>query len=309
MRHFFVLVPGAFLGTNASPAFATFSLVAVNADTGESGVAIASCVGADFDLAEAVRLDPAWGALVAQGAFSAEDCDALVAELAAGASPEAALGVVTDSESSDGLSASHRQFAIVGRDGARAAWSGSDLGEVALDREERFEGWSLSLQGNLLEDARVLDALLVGFSAEEATLERRLALALAEVVRSGFGDSRCAPETADAYFLARLDAGGARWERSGFHERAADALAWLAGLTEPPPPEEPENQGVEPVGCLFGGTTTARPFWGGVAVVLALVALRRRSGAIPGNRLATRRARADRNGRLMYPSRDGCGLP
>ncbi|MGH1502277.1 MAG: DUF1028 domain-containing protein [Acidimicrobiales bacterium] len=185
----------------ASPASATWSLVAVDPETGEVGAAIASCVPPQalgpldqplFPLA----VMPGEGAAVVQGQVSTDatvQIRNLVVDEGLAAVPT--LAFVTAPEFDDQVDA--RQYAIVllPANGALAAdvaaESGESLSSVALDRQ----GDLVSVQGNLLVGDSVVDDALAAFNASDGDLTERLAAGLAAGAEAG-GDRRCGDQTA-----------------------------------------------------------------------------------------------------------------
>ncbi len=195
----------------ASPAAATWSLVAVDPDTGEVGAAIASCVPPQalgpldqplFPLA----VMPGEGVAVVQGQVSTDatiQIRNLVLDEGLAAAPT--LAFVTAPEFDDQADA--RQYAIVllpdaepsgetaGETAASppdiAAESGASLAPVAVDRQAD----GLSVQGNLLVDEAVVDDALDAFVTSEGDLTERLVAGLAAGADAG-GDSRCGEQTA-----------------------------------------------------------------------------------------------------------------
>jgi uncharacterized Ntn-hydrolase superfamily protein len=181
----------------AGPAAATWSIVAVDEDSGEVGVALASCVPADVlgstsgPLAPLV-LVPGEAAAVTQGQLSLDAPDRIVELVGAGADPADIVDDLTSAEFDE--AAAVRQHAVVDLQGRVAAFTGDETSRVALDRQ----GDSVSVQGNLLVDEAVVDRTLSEFEAERAdgaTLGVALAQGLAAGSAAG-GDRRCPGTTA-----------------------------------------------------------------------------------------------------------------
>lgn len=184
----------ALIAITAAPAAATWSIVGVDPDTGEVGVAIASCVPAAAlgDLEnplEPVVLVPGTAAAVTQAALNSEAPQLLSDVLNAQATAEQAIAAVTDTAFDD--MPNDRQHAVVTIDGTAAAFTGSKNQATALDQQAP----NVSAQGNILVgDAVVADAL-AAFQATEGDLADRLVRALQAGSDAG-GDSRCDEQTA-----------------------------------------------------------------------------------------------------------------
>ncbi len=177
-----------------APANATWSIVGVDPDTGEVGVAIASCVPGvllgDLDEPlEPVVLVPGVGAGVSQAALNSDAPPEIRRLLADGAPPEAVLSAITsptfDARSED------RQHAVVLLGGEGAGFTGQSNQSVALDRSADL-GW---VQGNILVSEAVVDDAVVAFETNDGDLATKLVAALQAGADAG-GDSRCGEQTA-----------------------------------------------------------------------------------------------------------------
>jgi uncharacterized Ntn-hydrolase superfamily protein len=181
----------------ASPAGATWSIVATDPDTGEVGAAIASCVpgealgGLDRPLVPIV-LTPGTSAAVTQAQLNL-DAPARIIELtAAGATPAEIIEGLTDGDFDD--LAPLRQHAVAATTGEVAAFTGTETNAEALDAQ----GPAVSVQGNLLAGASVVEDSLTGFEATRSAGES-LADALVAGLAAGSaagGDRRCEAQTA-----------------------------------------------------------------------------------------------------------------
>lgn len=180
----------------ASPAGATWSIVAVDPETGEVGVALASCVpaailGDPTSTLVPIVLVPGTGAAVTQGELNLAAPQRISELLRAGAEPGAVVADLTRPDF-DGA-ATGRQHAVVSSV-AVAAHTGVDLPPQALDRQ----GSNVSVQGNLLVSDDVVTAALAAFDdarAEGADLSTALATGLDAGSGQG-GDRRCLDQTA-----------------------------------------------------------------------------------------------------------------
>lgn len=180
----------------AGPAGATWSVVAVDPDTGEVGAALASCVppsilGRPETPLVPIVLVPGQGAAVTQGELDLTAPDRIVELLEAGADPGAIVDDLVRPEVD--AAASTRQHAVVSTVGV-AAYTGSDLAPEALDRQAA----SASAQGNLMVSDDVVTAALAAFEdsrAGGADLRDALVAGLLAGSAQG-GDRRCPDQTA-----------------------------------------------------------------------------------------------------------------
>jgi uncharacterized Ntn-hydrolase superfamily protein len=182
----------AMFSVGMQAAQATWSVVAVDAETGEVGVAVASCVG--FEVSVVPVLVPGIGAAASQADISANSGERFVASIEAGATAvEVVDAVVAADESPD-----DRQFGVVVLDDGGAGWTGSNTFDVALDR--RSADGTMSAQGNILVSEDVVDAAIAAFETADGELADRLLAGLVAGADAG-GDSRCGEQTARAAAL------------------------------------------------------------------------------------------------------------
>lgn len=182
------------LVASATPAAATWSIVGVDPETGEVGVAIASCVSSLFlgDLEsplEPVVLVPGVGAGVSQAALNSDAPPRIAELLAGGTEPDGVMQALVDpafdSNSED------RQHAAVTLAGEVAGFTGAANSAVALNAM----GENVSAQGNILVSEAVIDDALAAFASNQGDLTARLVAALEAGSLAG-GDSRCDDQTA-----------------------------------------------------------------------------------------------------------------
>jgi uncharacterized Ntn-hydrolase superfamily protein len=193
----------ALIVVSASPAEATWSIVGADAETGEVGAAIASCVSVeilgrtDEPLVPLVVI-PGVAAGVSQAELNLDAPPRMRELVAAGASAAEIIDDLTGPDFDE--VASLRQHAIVrfpaapGGEVEVAAVTGADNLPEALDRS----GEGVSVQGNLLVDPGVVDDALAHY---QDTMEggADLATALVEGLLAGSqagGDRRCGDQTA-----------------------------------------------------------------------------------------------------------------
>ena len=181
----------------ASPAAATWSIVAVDSETGEVGAAIASCVPAevlgqpDQPLVPLVLI-PGQAVAVTQAQLNLDAPARITKLIAAAATPDEIIADVVGEEFDE--VASLRQHAVVALPAEVAAFTGSDTEPVSLDRQAP----GVSVQGNLLVAPDVVDETL-----SEFVLARQNGIGLASALVEGLlagseqgGDRRCGPQTA-----------------------------------------------------------------------------------------------------------------
>lgn len=176
----------------AGHAQATWSIVGVDAETGDVGVAVASCVGSEVTVVPV--LVPGVGAAASQADLSSASGDRLVMALESG---QDAQGVIDAVVAADGR-ADDRQFGAVVLGGGGAGWSGADNLDVSVDR--RSTDMAVAAQGNILVSDAVVDDAIAAFEAAEGELADRLLAGLLAGADAG-GDSRCGDQTATAAAL------------------------------------------------------------------------------------------------------------
>ena len=185
---------------SAAPSFATWSIVAVDSETREVGVAAASCIGGVEIIGGVV---PGRGVVAAQASANLAARDLAKERIAAGTSPAAVLAEITDPtwdpdrwyDPIGGLS--HRQYSVVVLDPSpdQATFTGGRTIEWAGARE----GEGVAVAGNILVGPEVLERALLAYAAPPGAcmprLEERLLSALGAGADAG-GDRRCQPELA-----------------------------------------------------------------------------------------------------------------
>lgn len=190
----------------ATPASATWSIVAVDTETGEVGVALASCVAAnvlgdsDKVLVPAV-LVPGRGAGIAQGTLNLEAPETMRILIEDGATPTQVVEALTAADFEE--QPSIRQYGVVtlptdDRPAEADSHTGESAGAFAVARPWDGGRAVVSVQGVLMADELVADEALLGFEAEwsnGSSLTDSLAAGLAAGSAIG-GDRRCDEQTA-----------------------------------------------------------------------------------------------------------------
>jgi len=154
--------------------FHTFSIVAVDPATGESGVTVTTrvpCVGNGVPWVRA-----GVGAVATQASTRTAYGDELLDMLEQGLSPQDALARATAADEQ----AERRQVGLIALDGSSAQHTGTGPGFWAGHRS----GVNYATQGNVLVGPEVLDAVAANFEASEES-GRHLADRLIEALASG----------------------------------------------------------------------------------------------------------------------------
>ena len=166
----------------ATPAHATYSIAACDAQTRACGVAVQTnnlAVGASVPYAQA-----GVGALVSQFETNPHYGPQGLALMAAGATPADALKrILADDGDFDGQSIDARQVALVCIDGATAVHTGSEAAASPWAGSRSGDGYSA--QGNGLAGPQVVAAMETAFLAARGPLAERLLASLAAGERAG----------------------------------------------------------------------------------------------------------------------------
>ncbi|MEO1482431.1 MAG: DUF1028 domain-containing protein [Myxococcota bacterium] len=168
------LVASLVLITATSEAHATFSIAACDGESGRCGVAVAThnlAVGSSVPFARA-RV----GAGVSQFETNPMHGPTILEALARGETAEAALALAlkTDARFSDGNERGDRQVGVASFAKGAAAFTGENAGAYAGHKANG----RVSVQGNGLASAQVLEAMWKRFHRSEGVLEERLLSAL-----------------------------------------------------------------------------------------------------------------------------------
>ena len=164
----------------ASLEFHTFSIVAVDPRTKETGVAVTTrnpCVGNAVPWVKA-----GVGAVATQGGTRVEYGPDLLDLLSKGLSPKEALDKLVAADQDR----ERRQVGVIGIDGRSAQWTGSGQrgSESKGDWVAERSGPTFAVQGNSLVSPEVVDAVAAAFQASEGS-PRNLADRLIEALNAG----------------------------------------------------------------------------------------------------------------------------
>jgi uncharacterized Ntn-hydrolase superfamily protein len=185
-----------------SSAFATWSVVAVDRNTGRIAIASATCLALEEPTSlkgfQAVIV-PGVGIAACQALIdTAGNNQALVfAELKKGTDPKQIIKLLHSDPRIE-----QRQFGIVDLTGRTAGFSGAGNGKASIDRQGEVPGTGIfySIQGNILRAESVVTEAVRAFVETKGALTDRVMAAMEAGDRLG-GDSRCTcttPPTAKA---------------------------------------------------------------------------------------------------------------
>ena len=178
-------------------AMATWSITAVDPKTREVGIAGASCTDFVFGIA---GVAPGKGVIVAQAMSNMKAKRVGVKMLLEGASPQTVITAITNPEFDSNFSLQQYGVVALGFESKPATYTGADTDGW----KGAAQGYGVSVQGNILTDAKVVSAALAAFEAGlrngRASLADRLMAALEAGAASG-GDSRCGAQKARSAFI------------------------------------------------------------------------------------------------------------
>jgi len=205
------------LATTA-PAWATYSIVAVDQQTGQVGGAATTCI-AGASVSRVYQGVPGIGAIHSQANTNISGRQYGAQLLKQGYPADVIIRALASADF-DAI-ASTRQYGVVTLDGTSAGFTGANNGSFANDIQGEEGGFLYSIQGNILTSSRVLTQAQSGFAQDACDLASRLIAALEAGARNGEGDSRCRPaapsdaafiqvENPDGRVFVRLDVKGSR---------------------------------------------------------------------------------------------------
>jgi uncharacterized Ntn-hydrolase superfamily protein len=173
---------------------ATWSIVAVDPDTGEAGVAVASCYS---DVRIVAGLAPGHGAVAAQAYADLQyrGRDEAVRLLGLGQSPQDILDVIANASFDSQYQIRQYGIAALGFVDESASFTGTG----ADDWKGDVQGRAVAVQGNLLEGEVVVTDALAAFENAWTECPTALPDRLMDALEAGSlvgGDARCPPLTA-----------------------------------------------------------------------------------------------------------------
>jgi hypothetical protein len=173
------------------PAFATWSVVAVDQATGRVVIASATCVNGDDDFLKNIQavVVPGKGVAACQAAVDGTHKNQMLVfqELQKGTDPKQIVEMLSADPAYQ-----TRQFGIVDLQGRAAGHSGLSNGYVSQDIHGQVPGTSIfySIQGNILRPGSVVPNAVQAFLHANGAITDRVMAAMEAADGSG-GDSRC----------------------------------------------------------------------------------------------------------------------
>lgn len=181
------------------PAWATYSIVAVDQQTGQVGGAATTCI-AGASVSRVYQGVPGVGAIHAQANTNISGRQYGAQLLQKGYAADVIISALSSADFDPW--ASTRQYGVVTLNGTSAGFTGANNGFYASDIQGTEGPFIYSIQGNILTSSRVLSQSQAGFVTEACDLAERLMVALEAGALNGEGDRRCRPATpSDAAFL------------------------------------------------------------------------------------------------------------
>lgn len=186
-----------FILAGASPAFATWSVIAVDQTTRQVVIASATCVPqaafANFPAKGLMDVQaivvPGKGVAAAQAGVdrTRKNQQLIFDEIVKGTDPAQILELLKADPAVE-----TRQFAIVDVQGRMAGFSGQKNMANSLSRQQQLPGTGIafSIQGNILANDEVVTAAMAAFAAAGGTLADRVMAAM-EAADANGGDKRC----------------------------------------------------------------------------------------------------------------------
>ncbi|HYG81538.1 MAG TPA: DUF1028 domain-containing protein [Pyrinomonadaceae bacterium] len=193
-----LLIAAVFLLAQPVTARATWSIAAVDPRTKQVGIAGASCTDFVYGIA---GVAPGKGVIVAQAMSNMRAKELGMKMLLEGASPQEVLAAITAPEFDPEFAVQQYGIVALGFENRSATYTGSGV----ADWKGELRGYGVSVQGNILTDARVLSDALVAFKRaarnKRLSLADRLMAALEAGTKSGGGDRRCGAQRARSAFV------------------------------------------------------------------------------------------------------------
>jgi uncharacterized Ntn-hydrolase superfamily protein len=182
---------------SASRASATWSVIALDRDSGTVVISSATCVpqerlegfpARDLRDIQAIVV-PGVGVAAAQAGVDRTRANQklIFAELSKGTAPSEIIRMLKEDPAIES-----RQFGILDMQGRAAGYSGQKNGKSSLDRQGQVAGTRIhySIQGNILKSDEVVGSAVQAFEAAKGVLTDRVMAAMEAADATG-GDSRC----------------------------------------------------------------------------------------------------------------------
>ena len=164
---------------------ATFSIVAVDTNTGEVGSAGGSCIAGSIIISD---IHPGVGAIHTQFYWNQSNQDSASSLMNLEYSPEEIIDWLIENDAQNNPSI--RQYGIIDLidDGRSAGFTG----ENCFDYKNHILGQTYAIQGNILLGQEILDSMEIAFTSTYGTLDEKLIAALLAANVPG-ADTRCLP--------------------------------------------------------------------------------------------------------------------
>ena len=191
----------ALLLSTASSAFATWSVIALDRDTGTVVIASATCVpqqrleafpAKDLRDIQAIVVPGVAVAAAQAGVDRTRENQRLIfSELQKGTAPADIIAMLKTDPAIES-----RQFGILDMKGRAAGYSGGKNQAASLDRQGQVAGTAIhySIQGNILKGNAVVESAVEAFKSARGALTDRVMAAMEAADAKG-GDSRCTCES------------------------------------------------------------------------------------------------------------------
>ncbi|RMF29284.1 MAG: DUF1028 domain-containing protein [Bacteroidetes bacterium] len=195
MKKTFTLLLSFLLGLGALGAQDTFSIVAVDTETGEVGSAGASCVPNAGSLGGVILIS---GIIPGRGGINGQalvciphvNLNNALEQMEAGLSPQEIIEWLQNNDACGAGGPQDRQYGIADFDSLGNARTAAFTGTNTLDWAGHITGPNYSIQGNILLGPQILDSMEARFLREEGSLAKKLMAAMQGANVPG-ADSRC----------------------------------------------------------------------------------------------------------------------
>ena len=176
---------------------ATWSITAVNPETGEVGIAGASCTYSVWGIA---GVAPGKGVIVAQARSNMKAKRLGVKMLLEGANPKEVIKAITDPNFDPTFSSQQYGVAAFGFENDSRSYTGADVSDVKAEAQ----GYGVSVQGNILPNTNVVIEALKAFELSLKNGKMSFADSLIAALEAGAaagGDRRCGKQKARSAFI------------------------------------------------------------------------------------------------------------
>lgn len=173
----------------------TFSIVAVDSETGEIGAAGATCINNPSNIGGVILISgiiPGRGAINGQATICIPHVNLNIgmSQLAQGASPQEILDFLFQNDACQFGNENNRQYGVVDFDSIGMPRAAAFTGNQALDYAGHRVGGNYAIQGNILLGPEILDSMEARFLNTEGPLAKRIMAAMQGANVPG-ADSRC----------------------------------------------------------------------------------------------------------------------